>query len=226
MKTPTQNFSSTITLILLSASFLVPPLAGLAQTTNQVLSLDGSGDYVSIPSAADLQNPTEITVEAWIFPAGTGGSVHTFLSKSDGAFLNTDRSYELVWYSTGGNTGSGNRVEVNFFVGTDNWALAGAPAPAGQWLHVVATYQSSDGLHQIFTNGVLAESSTTDADKVTSLAGKALRQTSQPLYFGKLGHFSVFNFARGDMDEVRIWNKARTQAEIAATLSCGCMAVK
>jgi hypothetical protein len=35
-----------------------------APTANQVLALDGSGDHVTIPSAADLQNPSEITVEA------------------------------------------------------------------------------------------------------------------------------------------------------------------
>jgi len=214
------NLRTTLTVLLWSASFLAQPLTGLAQTTNQVLSLDGSGDYVSIPSAADLQNPTEITLEAWIYPAGGGSSKQTFLCKGDGVNGNSDRTYEIVWFSTGGQTGPGNRIEVSFFVGTDTYGTVGAPAPSGQWVHVAATFHSSDGLQRLYTNGVLAVATTNNAAGLPEMAGKTLRQSTQPIYFGRLGHFSIFNYANGSMDEIRIWSKARPQAEIAGSMFC------
>jgi len=215
-----QSFRTTLTAFLWSAMLVVPSLTGLAQTTNQVLSLDGSGDYVSVPSAPELQNPTEITVEAWVYPGGGGGNPQYFISKSDGVSGNSSRAYEMVWYSTGGNTGPGNRIEVSFFLGSNTWAAVGAPAPSGQWIHVAATYQSTNGLQQLFTNGVLAVSKTTGGGTTgSSVAGLTIRQTSQPIYFGKLGN-PLNDYALGDMDEVRIWSKARSQAEIAGTMSC------
>jgi hypothetical protein len=220
MKPRMTNPCLALTALLWSAIYFLQPLMGLAQNINEVLSLDGTSAYVSIPSGPDLQNPTEITIEAWVYPDPAGGNVQTFVSKGDGVSVSSDRTYEIIWVANGGNTGPGSRIEVNFFVGTSSWALLGTSATAGQWLHVAATYRSSDGLHMLFINGILAASRTTDADKITSLAGAPLRQTSQPLYLGRLGHPTTFNYARGYVDEVRIWNKARTQDEIRSTMSC------
>ncbi len=214
-----QNFCATLTAFLWSAMLVVPSLTGHAQTTNQVLSLDGSGGYVTVPSAPDLQNPTEITVEAWIYPNDMATPNQCFIGKSDGGNIYTSRSYEMDWTPNGGNTGPGSRVEFSFFLGANNWALLGVPVVGNRWIHVAAIYRSSDGLHQLYTNGVLAASSTTDADLVTPLAGKPLRQTTLPVRFGR-GDYSPYFYARGDMDEVRIWNKARTQAEIAGSRFC------
>jgi hypothetical protein len=70
---------------------------------------------------------------------------------------------------------------------------------------------------QLFTNGVLAKT-VTDASGPT-LTGTTLRQTTLPVLFGR-GEFSPYFFARGNMDEVRIWTKARTRAEIAGSRFC------
>ena len=84
---------------------------------------------------------------------------------------------------------------------------------------MAGTYDSEVGLARLYTNGVLAASKTTLVGG-TPLAGLPIRQSSQPLLFGKLGHFSVFNYARGEMDEVRIWSVARSGADIARDMSC------
>jgi uncharacterized repeat protein (TIGR02543 family) len=188
--------------------------------TNQVLSLDGTSGYVTVPSASDLQNPDQLTIEAWLRPLAQGGNVQTFISKSDGAYVNSSRSYEIVWVQNGGNTGPGSRVEANLFVGSSNWTLLGAPAAPGQWVHVAVTYESQSGRSSLYTNGVLAASRTTDADGKTPVAGLQIRQTALPVYFGKLGQPNTLNLADGQMDEIRFWNKARTQAEIALNMAC------
>lgn len=51
------------TLVLVASLFCAQ-----AQASNKVLSIGESNGYVSIPSAAELQNPNELTVEAWMYP--------------------------------------------------------------------------------------------------------------------------------------------------------------
>jgi hypothetical protein len=205
------NFGGAVT----SALAVLTVATNTSATGNQVLFFDGGG-YVTIQSAADLQTPAEITVEAWIYPNSAVAGYQPFISKSDFIDVSSSRSSEMVWTPNGGNSGPGSRVEVNFFVGASNWALVGAPANGNAWTHVAATYRSSDGLHQLYTNGVLAASYTTDADGVTPLAGEPLRQTTLPLLLGG----SPLESASGYMDEVRVWSRALSADEIAADFSC------
>jgi Concanavalin A-like lectin/glucanases superfamily len=213
MKTPTQNFYATLSTLLWSTVFLVSP-PGLAQTPNEVLSLNGSSAYVSIPNSPDLENPTEITVEAWLYPADTGNFGYFFM-KGDAGFADSARSYELKWLPGTGN----NNLEFSVFLGASTWADVGAPAPAGRWVHFAGTYSSADSTLKIYINGVLIGATITDASGNNLLNHQQVRQTTLPLVFGaELTH--PLGFAAGQMDEVRIWNKARTQAEIAGSFSC------
>jgi hypothetical protein len=211
-KTPASKFHPSLTPLLWSAGLLVCSLAGLAQTVNPVLSLDGNGDYVSIPSAAELQNPTEITVEAWLYPSNTAFGY--FIMKGDGAAVYSARSYELTW-----RPGAGNNLEFSVFLGISTWGAVRAVAPPGHWVHVAGTYSSVDSVLRIYRNGVLVSQTTNDATGDIPLNHQLLRQTTLPLVFGgDLTHRAAF--AAGLMDEVRVWNKARTQAEIAGSMSC------
>jgi len=217
MTTPTRNFYVTLTTLLWSAVFLVQPLTGLAETTNQVLSLDGSGDYVSVPSASDLQNPTEITVEAWIYPQQGSQNTDLFINKSDNVNSFSSRSYELGWVANADGGGPGNDVRFVVFLNNGYWTFVHALAPSNTWVHVAGCFSSSRGVVQLFTNGVLADT-TTEANG-TPLTGTLLRQTTMPVRFGR-GDYSPYFYAHGYMDEARIWNKARTQAEIASRRFC------
>ncbi len=213
MKSRKSHTIVTLTALLGTASLLLHPLAAAAQTANQVLSLNGSTAYVSIPSAPDLQNPTEITVEAWIYPTNTA-SFGYFIMKGDAGFANSQRSYEVKWVS-----GSGNNLEFSVFLGASTWGAVGTPAPAGQWVHFAGTYSSADSTLRIYINGSLVGATTNDASGNTPLNHQLLRQTTLPLVLGaELTH--PLGFAAGRMDEVRIWNKARTQSEIRNAMSC------
>jgi hypothetical protein len=185
-------------------------VCGSQLVTNRVLSLDGNGDYVTIASAADLQNPTEITFEAWVYPTNKG----YFMIKGDAGFVNSARTYELSW-----SPGTGNNLDFSIFLGASTWASVGASAPTGRWVHVACTYSSTDSVLRIFTNGVLVWETTRDAGGVTPLNHQTLRQTTLPLVFGaELTH--PLGFVAGRMDEIRIWNKARTPEEIYANQFC------
>jgi hypothetical protein len=213
MKATTRNPNISLSILLCAVTLHWLSFTGFAQSTNQVVSLNGSTSYVSIPSAPDLQNATEITVEAWIYPTNTGTWGY-FIIKGDAGFVDSARSYELKWVP-----GTGNNLEFSVFLGESTWADVGASAPAGQWVHFAGTYNSTDSVLRIYTNGVLVGETTTDASGNTPLNHQLLRQTTLPLVFGaELTH--PMGFAAGCMDEVRIWNKARTQAEIAGSRFC------
>jgi hypothetical protein len=90
--------NSNINLRILLCAFILHCLclAALAQT-NLVLALDGISGYVTVPSASDLQNPTQITVEAWIYPnPPPDGHNSFFIAKSDGQSVNSQRSFEFA----------------------------------------------------------------------------------------------------------------------------------
>ncbi len=114
MKTRKHHTLSALTTLLGIITLLLQPLTATAQTANRVLTFDGLHAYMNIPNAPDLQNPTEITIEAWLNPDPTGNRRQCFLCKSDGVNQSSFRSYEMIWYSYGGDTGPGNRIEVSF----------------------------------------------------------------------------------------------------------------
>ena len=127
---------------------------GQQSVTNRVLSLDGAGDAVSIPSSPAIQNATEITVEAWLYPVKPNGSGSRFINKGDGQSGNSARTYELSWVP------GPLAVEFILFLETGTYGLIDAPSSESNWVHVAATYTSASGLLQLYTNGVLAGSTT------------------------------------------------------------------
>jgi hypothetical protein len=217
MKTLTQNFWITLATLSWSASVLVAPSTGLAQTTNQVLTLDGSGDYVSVPSAADLQNPSEITVECWLFPTKTAGIQYaSLINKGDGQTGDTERTYELRWLPDGSVT-----FAVFFALpvtaNQPEYAQISTTIASNMWTHIAGTYNTNNSGLRLYTNGVLAASATTFATH--PFLGLTLRQTTLPVVFGFTPPY-VDSYASGGMDEVRIWTTARNQSDIASSRSC------
>jgi hypothetical protein len=180
---------------------------------NRVLALDGQSACVTVPSSPDLQNPEVLTVEAWVFPVlkPQNHNPH-FLSKGDGLTVSSSRSYELAWTADG-------KVNFSLFANQSTWALVSAPAPERVWTHIAVTFDSIAGWLRLYTNGVLAMATTDAVVGQAALQGQKLRQTSLPLVLGAYPPHPG-TFAAGCMDEVRVWNKARRQQEIAQTMYC------
>lgn len=196
-------------LALLALVLTLVPFAAAAQT-NRVLSLDGTG-YMTAPHSPLLQPQNEITIEAWIYPrASPGNNSPHFVNKGDGASGGSSRAYEVGWSPELG-------FEFQVFLGSSTYAVLHVPWPSNRWVHVAVTYNSAARLVQFFTNGVVASSSVNNAAG-NPLTGEFIRQTTLPLEFGRISQVGG-TAARGYMDEIRIWNKARSAAEIQATLN-------
>lgn len=162
----------------------------------QILSLDGFGDYVDVPDSGSLDILNQITVESWInFQEGGTDNQPRILSKGpDGD------GYELLL------TSNGASAHLEFRIAPDN-LISTTILNANVWYHVAATYDGST--IKLLINGTEEASKTASGSLLASTDALNIGQKSQ----------DGFDSSIGFTDEVRVWNIARTQAEIQATMN-------
>jgi len=171
---------------------------GTLITNNEVLSVDGS-NYISVPSdsSLDLSTTGEFTQEAWIYSTIDDNSYHGFLGSQPGA---TSTRYPGMWIR--------NQTGIHFGFGDgSNWnndTVYNAIA-ANEWNHVATTFDGTS--YKLYVNG--EEIYSTD-----NFAGRVPDSTQQ----FDIGRVYNNNF-EGKIDEVRMWNKARSASEIKSNLN-------
>jgi PKD repeat protein len=159
------------------------------------LSFDGVNDLVAITGSASLNVSTAMTLEGWIYPTATQSGWRTILQREvDAYFLNASNGGGAL-YPAGGGTFGGS-------VG-----LLGGPTanPVGTWTHVALTYDGSE--LQLYVNG------TSVADAAVS---GTIETNSSPLRIGGNAYGEFFN---GRIDDVRVYNRALSQAEIVTDMN-------
>jgi len=171
------------------------------------LNFDGLNDRVDCGNASAVQlSGTTITLEAWVKPSSFGPNVwsNNIIDKESWTPQN---GYMLRCGSNG---------KVNFNLGVSNsWnelTSSVALLTVNTWTHVAATYDGS--YMRIYINGVCTDS----IAKTISFSNAS----SNNLVIGDNSQMGR-NFA-GLIDEVRIWNVARTKVEIQAGMNtefCG-----
>ncbi|TRX04688.1 T9SS type A sorting domain-containing protein [Flavobacterium gawalongense] len=149
------------------------------------LNFDGVNDQVVLPSS--LPATDDLTYEAWIYPKNLTG----FRS-----ILN-----HTVW-----TTGS---IHFQLLEGVLHFDFNGKNYTAGfdfeinNWYHVAAVYSKSSASITFYVNGNLINTVAV-SNPVTIPAGMAI----------EMGGWANSRFFDGQIDEVRIWNRALTQCEI------------
>lgn len=107
-------------------------------------------------------------------------------------------------------TGGGNSWDIhhdNFYISrtpAENEPL-GYSSPTGRWVHIATVYDGSD--QYVYIDGVL---------NATRPWPGQINLSTSPVLIGS-GHFG--QYWGGLIDEVRIWNIARTQAQIQAAMN-------
>ena len=158
------------------------------------MSFDGSS-MVQVPSAPSLGLSSAMTLSGWIRPAVSQGGWRAILQRqADAYFLNASTSVGPLRPGGGGTFGGG----INYVTGP-------SASPVGSWTHVALTYDGS--LLRLYVNGVQAASA--------NVSG-AIQQSSNPLWIG--GNQYNENFV-GLIDDVRVYNRALTQAEIQTDIA-------
>ncbi len=162
------------------------------------LHLDGTNDFVNTTFTGVSGNLSR-TVEAWIKttananPSSSG--VQQIITDWGASSTGARFTFNILW-------GNALRLEV-----AGNGVSGSIAVNDGQWHHVAAVYDASATLKvSLYVDGVL------DTNANLTVAVNTL--SSVPLQIGKrvdgARHFE------GSIDEVRIWDYARTPAEILA----------
>jgi hypothetical protein len=158
----------------------------------KALSFNGSSGLVSIADAASLDFTSAMTIEAWVRPT-TRSNWDTVVMKGYGS---TGRAYALYAGDKNGRPAASVRIS------SSERSTAGSSALAlNTWSHVAMTY--GGGRLRVYVNGVQVASS--------SVTG-SIRTSSDPVTIG--GSTVWGRWFAGQIDEVRIYNRALSQTEI------------
>ncbi|OQW99139.1 MAG: hypothetical protein BWK80_63375, partial [Desulfobacteraceae bacterium IS3] len=165
--------------------------ASPCSAANDSLSFDGTDDYVNCgDSPFQIANGTW---EAWFKPTVLGG-VKAIITK------------DVDNYNDDGYLGIHGSNKIWFFIDkSDNSyyeLFSDSTVSTGTWYHVAVTWGSG---MKMYVNGVLQA----DTDANTS----GIISSGNNLFIGSRD--SSADHFNGQIDEVRVWNVARTQAEIS-----------
>ena len=161
------------------------------------LQLDGSGDYMQVQDSNSLDlEGNQMTVESWVYINSFAGDLREIIGKI-GWTSSSDWSYNMHIYNDG-------TLHFNFVNTSGTSFPLNSPSSVGNnaWHHVAATY---DGTHiRMYINGIEAANRTANGN---------IRQNNQPVRIGTWWNNDP-NYFNGLLDEIRVWDYARTIDEI------------
>jgi hypothetical protein len=173
-------------------------MAQVVFAVENALHFDGINDYVNISSAVTAPTTTQaVTIEAWVFPT-TNSDYRLIASKYVGGissscnFLLTRKPDQKLYIS-----GNGTNVITSNGI-----------APLNLWTHVAVVYQSGTNNTKIYINGNLDISGTLTYNTSNSSTAMQIGQ------FSNITSYPVYQEWTGKIDEFRLWNTVRTQAQI------------
>ncbi len=163
---------------------------------NYAVKFDGKNDEVVIPNSPDLNPVSSLTVECWINANTWKDQIWqgTVIGKVQG---DPDRGYNL---------GVGNNGMAEFQI-SDNGSWHGVQVMPmlflHRWYHLAGVYDGSS--LKLYINGIL---------EAQTNAGAAISISDCDLMFGECPGWGGGRNFDGKIDEVRIWNVARSQQDI------------
>ena len=193
----------TKTILLAAVLFLIPytlyliPLSSAQANlpgAGNALRFNGTSDYVDCGNNASLNITGAITLEVWV--KITSLAANTPVSKVNasgyGYGLGIDAAGIIYFVVSSDGSSWGTLIAIPSTI-TDN-----------KWHHLAGVNSVSGGY--LYLDGVLIGN---DASPAASIA-----VVSSPLWIAKYNNTTGTNFFNGQIDEVRIWNRALNQTEI------------
>ncbi len=162
--------------------------------SGKALQFNGTNAWATVNDSATLDLSTGMTLEAWVYPNSLS-SKSVIIKEQPG-----DLAYGLY---------ANENVSLPIsYIKTQNYNTAQGknPLPLNQWSHVVTTYNGQ--YQQLYINGVMI---------AQSPLGSLIPQTTGVLRIG--GNSIWGEYFNGYIDEVRIYNRALTLAEVSYNLA-------
>ena len=149
-----------------------------------------AGKYIEVPSTAALNPIDQVTFEAWVSNTTSGQTCRSILGKNFA---------DAYWVGICSNT-------LRSYIKGSASVKDGGTVPNAQWTHVAVTYDGTNRKH--YVNGELV---------ATFPETGPMPVNSSPL---RLGSDVSWDYTpNGALDEVRLWNVARTQDQIRSTIN-------
>ncbi len=182
-----------------SANFTTTPSGSGAAALN----FDGVDDYVSVPDIPGVNNfssTLKFSIEFWCKVNSDFGNF-CFVNKGGGG---GNEQYSVDIFAP----------ELRFYVkaagGSFTHILAPRITVAEGWVHIAAVFDYANGIMKLYKNGNQIGSASPPSSLHSNTNPFAIGVQAAPLN----------QFLNGEMDEVRIWNTARTQTEIIESMNC------
>ncbi|MDA0168656.1 Ig-like domain-containing protein [Solirubrobacter taibaiensis] len=161
------------------------------------LSFVNSGDWVTIPSHASLNLGAAMTLEAWVNPTGFN-YWHTVLLRERNA---NAMAYGL--YADNDVDRASGHVSTN---GSEVHTNGTSTLPVNTWSHLAVTYDGSS--LKLYVNGTLSSQ--------RAVTG-TIDSSTLPLRIG--GNNVWGEYFRGVLDEIRVYRRALSAAELATDMA-------
>ena len=162
----------------------VEGIAGMA------LSFDGVNDFVDLGNNAAFDITDQITLSAWVNPNDAGNGQHNpYVGKGDQAYA----------------IKHANSNTIEFFIYDGGWFTANVSVDDsfnGEWHHVLGTYDGNE--LKTYVDGVLGATTVHQGSIDIQTHNLTIAQNSQ----------ETDRYYEGVIDEVKIYDRALTEAEI------------
>lgn len=171
------------------------------------LKFNGTSNFVAVPDSATLDLSSRMTIEAWVYPTSAMSNWRSIVAKEDGT---SNLAYYLY-----ANTDT-NQPITGVRIGNYPMVAGVTQIGAKKWSHLAGTF---DGQYlRLYINGALVG--------MQALTG-SIPVSASPLKIG--GNKAFGHYFSGYIDDVRVYNRALSDAEIvtdyktpvAATTSTG-----
>ncbi len=159
----------------------------------------GASQWVEVPHSADMDIRDAITMEAWVFPTTIDGDKRTIITKNS-YYLQIEPTAQIATYF--------------YEVDPPGYHLSNGTVKEKEWVHIAVTYDGKE--IKIYINGK-------QDTKVVKATGQIRTNAGMGVHLG--GEKDPANkgdccprYFQGIIDELKISNFAKTQAEIQASM--------
>ncbi|MDD3486964.1 MAG: DUF2341 domain-containing protein [Candidatus Moranbacteria bacterium] len=165
---------------------------------------DNVDDYVNVADSDSLDAGGSLTLEAWV-NFDEYSDYETYIFKYDSYFLGKRQDVNKFYF----NVYSPGQSWSAYTINTDELSSG----DEGEWFHLAGVFDQAAGKSRLYINGIL--------DKEQSVSAKGIAKNSNDVQMGHATGWSSSWYANSSLDDVRVYNYARTSKQIIEDMNAG-----
>jgi hypothetical protein len=179
--------------------------AKIAGRVGQGIKFDGVDNHITAGSPASLDNISQKTITAWVYPTRLTGGCFSSIANKD--------RWRIVACSTGELSFEQQRISANGI-----WQSPSGSLSLNSWQFVAVTYDNSSTTNDpsLYLNG-----SAINTAEIVTPNGSLQDESLDELWFGDNPDNPTGGLFKGTLDEVRIYNRILSASEIKALYNMG-----